>query len=66
MIVGDEVVGVHGVTEDVTEAKRLLREPEDANAAKTLFLATISHEVRTPLAALVGASELADRHRPAA
>ena len=58
VIVGDEVVGVHGVTEDVTEAKRVLRELEEANAAKTLFLATVSHEVRTPLAALVGASEL--------
>ncbi len=58
VIVADEVVGVHGVTEDVTEAKRVLRELEEANAAKTLFLATISHEVRTPLAALVGASEL--------
>jgi PAS domain S-box-containing protein len=58
VIIGDEVVGVHGVAEDVTEAKRLLRELEEANAAKTLFLATISHEVRTPLAALMGASEL--------
>jgi PAS domain S-box-containing protein len=58
VIVADEVVGVHGVTEDVTEAKRVLRELEEANAAKTLFLATVSHEVRTPLAALVGASEL--------
>lgn len=58
VIVDDEVVGVHGVTEDVTDAKRVLRELEEANAAKTLFLATVSHEVRTPLAALVGASEL--------
>jgi PAS domain S-box-containing protein len=58
VIVADEVVGVHGVTEDVTDAKRVLRELEEANAAKTLFLATVSHEVRTPLAALVGASEL--------
>ncbi|GAB3028389.1 hypothetical protein GCM10011376_16080 [Nocardioides flavus (ex Wang et al. 2016)] len=58
VIVGGEVVGVHGVSEDVTEAKRLLRELEVANAAKTLFLATVSHEVRTPLAAILGASEL--------
>lgn len=58
VIVGGEVVGVHGVSEDVTEANRVLRELEEANAAKTLFLATVSHEVRTPLAALIGASEL--------
>ena len=58
VIVADEVVGVHGVSEDVTDAKRVLRELEEANAAKTLFLATVSHEVRTPLAALLGASEL--------
>jgi PAS domain S-box-containing protein len=58
VMVGGEVVGVHGVSEDVTEANRVLRELEAANAAKTLFLATVSHEVRTPLAAIVGASEL--------
>lgn len=58
IVVDDEVVGVHGVTEDVTEAKRVLRELEEANAAKTLFLATVSHELRTPLAALVGATDL--------
>jgi PAS domain S-box-containing protein len=58
VVVGGEVVGVHGVSEDVTEAKRVLRELEEANAAKSLFLATVAHEVRTPLAALIGASEL--------
>lgn len=58
VVVDGKVVGVHGVTEDVTEANRVLRELEAANSAKTLFLATVSHEVRTPLAALVGATEL--------
>lgn len=58
VVVGGEVVGVHGITEDVSEAKRLMRQLEEANAAKTLFLATVSHEVRTPLAALVGATDL--------
>lgn len=58
VVVSGEVVGVHGVAEDVTETNRLLRQLEEANAAKTLFLATVSHEVRTPLAALVGASDL--------
>lgn len=58
VIVGGEVVGVHGVSEDVTDAKQLLRDLEEANLAKTLFLATVSHELRTPLAALVGATDL--------
>lgn len=58
VVVGGEVVGVHGVSEDITEAKRLVRELEEANLAKTLFLGTVSHEVRTPLAALIGATDL--------
>ncbi|MBS2939155.1 PAS domain S-box protein [Nocardioides sp. J2M5] len=56
--VDGEVVGVHGVTEDVTREKQVVRELEEANAAKTLFLASVSHELRTPLAALVGATDL--------
>ena len=58
VVVDGEVVGVHGISEDITEAKRVVRELEAANAAKSLFLATVSHEVRTPLAVLVGATEL--------
>jgi len=58
VVVGSEVVGVHGVSEDITDAKRILRDLEEANVAKTLFLATVSHEVRTPLAALIGATDL--------
>lgn len=58
VVVGGEVVGVHGVTEDVTEAKQLVRQLEEANAAKALFLTNVSHEVRTPLASIIGATEL--------
>ncbi|WP_210650356.1 HAMP domain-containing sensor histidine kinase [Nocardioides sp. SYSU D00065] len=58
VVVGGEVVGVHGIAEDVTRAKEMVRQLEEANAAKSLFLATVSHEVRTPLAALVGATDL--------
>lgn len=58
VVVDGEVVGVHGVTEDITRAKQVQRELEVANAAKTVFLATVSHELRTPLATLVGATEL--------
>jgi signal transduction histidine kinase len=37
---------------------RLLEEARDADAAKTAFLATLSHELRTPMAAVEGYSEL--------
>ncbi|PKH43480.1 PAS domain S-box-containing protein [Nocardioides alpinus] len=58
VVVGGEVVGVHGITEDTTEAKQLVRQLKEAHAAKSLFLATVSHEVRTPLAVLIGATDL--------
>jgi PAS domain S-box-containing protein len=72
ILIGGEVVGAHGVTEDITAAKQVLRELEEANArlkeanalleeanaAKTLFVANVSHEVRTPLASVIGATEL--------
>ena len=65
VVVADEVVGVHGIAEDVTEANRLRREleqasrlAEEANAAKGLFLANMSHEVRTPLTSVIVATEL--------
>jgi PAS domain S-box-containing protein len=65
VIVADQVVGIHGVAEDVTEANRLRRELEDtrrvaeeANAAKALFLANMSHELRTPLTSILGATEI--------
>ena len=63
-----EVVGVSKVDRDMTQYNGAMREREDllkrekaardeavaANEAKDLFLATLSHEVRTPLNAIVG------------
>ena len=41
--------------------KQAVRQAEQANEAKTRFLSTVSHDVRTPLHAIVGLAELIDR-----
>jgi PAS domain S-box-containing protein len=58
VVVFDQVVGVHGMIEDVTETNEMHRALEAANSAKTLFLANVSHEVRTPLTLVLGATEI--------
>ena len=53
------------IAEDVTERNELARElesarqvAEEANASKSVFLANISHEVRTPLTSVLAAAEM--------
>ena len=65
IVVDDEVVGVYGIAEDVTERNRLQAEladarstAEQANSAKSLFLANMSHEIRTPLTSVLAAAEM--------
>jgi PAS domain S-box-containing protein len=65
IVIGDEVVGVYGIAEDVTERNRLQRDlesarraAEQANQAKSIFLANMSHEIRTPLTSVLAACEL--------
>ena len=60
-----EITHVVGTIEDITEMTRLqsdleaaLREAQRANAAKSDFLASMSHEMRTPLNAVIGLSGL--------
>ena len=59
------IASIVGSFDDITELSRLqtdleaaLKEARKANAAKTTFLARMSHEMRTPLNAIIGLSEL--------
>jgi len=60
-----KIVGSIGIMQDITE-RRLVREmliqsklaAEEANKAKSLFLASMSHEVRTPMNAIIGMIDL--------
>ena len=53
------VVRWFGTNTDVTEARQARQAAEAANIAKSQFLANISHELRTPMNAILGMVDLA-------
>jgi signal transduction histidine kinase len=49
-----EQIGYYVITTDVTEIQQARENAEQASAAKTAFLSNMSHEMRTPLNAVIG------------
>ncbi len=45
-----------------TELNEALRRANEANEAKTLFLSNMSHDIRTPMNAIIGMTEIACNH----
>ena len=53
-----ELTGAVSVITDVTELLEAKRAAEEANTAKSRFLANVSHEIRSPMNAIMGLTEL--------
>jgi PAS domain S-box-containing protein len=51
-------VGYYVITTDITEIQQAREKAEQASAAKTAFLSNMSHEMRTPLNAVIGMTSI--------
>ena len=60
-----QVAGYRGYAGDVSALAAARDQLEHANRAKSAFLATMSHEMRTPLTAILGMAELLSKTNPA-
>ena len=55
----DVVIGLVGISRDITAHKAAQEAAQAASRAKSSFLARMSHEIRTPLNAIIGMAEIA-------
>jgi PAS domain S-box-containing protein len=58
LLQGDKVIGLMGMSRDITERKAMEEAANNANRAKSAFLANMSHEIRTPMNAILGITEI--------
>jgi PAS domain S-box-containing protein len=61
LIKDKKIIGLLGISRDITEHKAAELAAHDASMAKSSFLARMSHEIRTPMNAIIGMTELALR-----
>jgi PAS domain S-box-containing protein len=59
LVLNGEVVGILGVSHDITKHKQMEEAALEASRSKSAFLANMSHEIRTPMNSIIGFSELA-------
>jgi two-component system aerobic respiration control sensor histidine kinase ArcB len=55
------IIGLVGITVDVTELTEAKEQAEIASKAKTEFIANMSHDIRTPLTGVIGLSEILEQ-----
>jgi PAS domain S-box-containing protein len=61
LIQNGRIIGILGISRDITEHREAIRAANEASMAKSAFLARMSHEIRTPMNAIIGMTELALR-----
>lgn len=55
------IIGLVGITVDVTETEKAKEAAEMASNAKTEFIANMSHDIRTPLSGVVGLGGIVEK-----
>jgi PAS domain S-box-containing protein len=59
LVLDGTVIGLLGISHDITQRKEMEETALSASQLKSAFLANMSHEIRTPMNSIMGFSELA-------